>query len=68
MNIKAVNVKVGATINLGNYESLRLDYGMEAELEEGDTPSQAIDKIRDHLTKKMKADLINSNGGKNLLK
>ena len=32
MQVRRINVKTGLTINLGNYESARVDVGAEAEL------------------------------------
>ena len=68
MEIKTISVKVGATINLGNYESLRLDYGAEATLDFNESADEAITSLRQELTAKMREDLVNSNGGRDLLK
>ncbi|MCB9172303.1 MAG: hypothetical protein H6637_05205 [Ardenticatenales bacterium] len=36
MKITKITARVGVTVNLGNYESMRLDLSAEAELAEGD--------------------------------
>lgn len=68
MKATKVTVNVGITKNMGNYESLRLDYQMEVALGADDKPGPSIDEARDYLTTKMKADLLASNDGKDLLK
>ncbi len=53
-----VRVRYGRTINIGNYESIRLDYEVEVELDrEEDTVPLAIDTTRDYLKEKMAADV-----------
>ena len=42
MKTKSVRVNYGRTINMGNYESLRLDYAMEVELGPKDTDPHKI--------------------------
>ena len=36
MRVNEIEVRVGLTINLGNYESARVDVGAKGSLEEGD--------------------------------
>lgn len=67
MNITKVRVSLGATINLGNYESLRLEYSQEAELTGTESPVSVIDTLRDGLAEKIQADLIATNGGRDIL-
>lgn len=67
MKITNISVSVGATINLGNFESLRLDYSASALLDDREGMEYSIDVLRDELTTKMKTDLVASNGGRNLL-
>ena len=62
-----VRVSVGATINLGNYESLKIAYDVEAELAEGDSVKDSIDKARDLMTEKVREDLEATAGGKKYL-
>lgn len=38
MELKSVKVSIGGTVNLGNYENIRLDVAYEAAFEDGDTP------------------------------
>lgn len=45
MNLKSpdrVSVKLGRTINLGDFESARVDIGYETTVEPGEEPSDAI--------------------------
>jgi len=41
MRIVKVSVNYGETINIGNYESRRIDYGATAELAPGEEPAAA---------------------------
>jgi hypothetical protein len=36
-----IKVTIGRTINMGNYESMRLEEGMELDIEEGESISEA---------------------------
>jgi hypothetical protein len=45
--VKITQVDYQATINLGNYENERI--GLKAQLEEGDTPDQAIAQLRNRV-------------------
>lgn len=67
MKITDIEVRVGVTVNLGNYESLRVDYQARAEIEEGEKASEVIDKTRNYLKKKMAEDLEKTNGGRNFM-
>lgn len=40
MKVTTITVKRGTTVNLGDYESERLDVSLSAELEEGEDPDQ----------------------------
>jgi len=55
-----VRVRYGRTINIGNYESIRMDYEVEVELRAGDDVSEALDTTRDYLKDKMVADIKES--------
>jgi hypothetical protein len=50
MKIKEISVTVSRTFNLGNFESLRLEAGATAGLDDGETPEQArpqlIEEVR----------------------
>lgn len=67
MKITDVEVRVGVTVNIGNYESVRADYSARAVLEEGDAAKDAIDKCRTYLSDKIKKDLDASEGGRKFL-
>ena len=53
-----VNVTLGYTLNLGNFQSLRLDLGVIDSKREGETTEQAFDRVykfvEDKLTEKIK--------------
>jgi hypothetical protein len=68
MIITEVEARLGVTVNIGNFESVRLDYQVRAQLEEGESATEAIDKSRNWLRDKIAKDLVASNGGKDLLK
>lgn len=40
-----VNVALGYTLNLGNFQSLRIDIGVEDSKREGETVNEAFDRI-----------------------
>ena len=68
MKATKVRVSVGATINLGNFESLKIAYDIEADMDKaGESVNNCIDTLRDHLTEKVREDLSNSDGGKKYL-
>jgi hypothetical protein len=53
-----VNVTLGYTLNLGNFQSLRLDLGVIDSKRDGETTDQAFDRVykfvEDKLTEKIK--------------
>ena len=53
-----VNVTLGYTLNLGNFQSLRLDLGVIDSKRDGETTEQAFDRVykfvEDKLTDKIK--------------
>ena len=53
-----VSVTLGYTLNLGNFQSLRLDLGIVDSRRNGETPDQAFDRVykfvEDKLTTKIK--------------
>jgi len=60
---RRLEVRMGTTINMGDYESLRLDVGMAVDLPDGADDAQAYEDMCDYL-----ADEIDKNtpkkGGK----
>ena len=57
-NSTKVNVTLGYTLNLGNFQSLRLDLGVIDSKRDGETTEQAFDRVykfvEDKLTDKIK--------------
>ena len=53
-----VNITLGYTLNLGNFQSLRLDLGVIDNKQDGETTDQAFDRVykfvEDKLTEKIK--------------
>jgi hypothetical protein len=53
-----VTVSAGMTINLGNFESLRLDYGITDKVRNYEEPIDAINRleviVQEHLTARIK--------------
>jgi hypothetical protein len=53
-----VNVTLGYTLNLGNFQSLRLDLGVIDNKRDGETTEQAFDRVykfvEDKITEKIK--------------
>ena len=47
MKVTDIEVRIGRTVNMGNYESLRLDLGARvSDFPEGKPVSESIDQIR----------------------
>lgn len=63
-----ITVNFGVTKNMGNFESLRLDYQMKVELGPGEKPGPVIDDAREYLANKMKTDIDANDGGKDFLR
>ena len=55
MKVKLVHVSYGRTINLGNYESLKLEFGVDVELEKDQAPETALHDLRHYLREQVKA-------------
>jgi hypothetical protein len=57
-DLTKVNVTLGYTLNLGNFQSLRLDLGVIDSKRDGETTEQAFDRVykfvEDKLTEKIK--------------
>lgn len=55
MKYNEVKISLGHTINLGNYESRRVDFSVSAFLDDGDDVDNVISEVRkkcnDHLNK-----------------
>jgi hypothetical protein len=53
-----ISVALGYTLNLGNFQSLRFDFGVVDSKRNGETPDQAFERIykfvEDKLTEKVK--------------
>ena len=47
--VTKVKMMIGKTINLGNYESIRVDYGVEADVGEAEDLDQIHDQLVDEL-------------------
>jgi hypothetical protein len=43
--MEEVSVTLGFTMNLGNFESIRFDYGLKAHVRDGETYDEAFDRI-----------------------
>lgn len=57
MEPKEVYISVGVTKNMGNYEFLRVDYGIRVSLDPTETWSTAIDRSRKAIHKKLDKDM-----------
>lgn len=72
MKVTQVEVNYGRTVNMGNYESLRLDYTIRVVLDEGETARTQQRKmriaLREAVDKAIKDELDWLQGAKNLVK
>lgn len=50
--IKQVSVNLGVTLNIGNYQSIRVDVGATADVD-NKTPDEAFEQAREFATKKL---------------
>lgn len=48
-----VSFSLGYTVNAGNFESLRIDVGLEIEGKPGETPEQTYQRVSDWVSKKL---------------
>lgn len=48
-----VNVSLGYTLNLGNFQSLRIDLGVEDSKKEGENVQQAFERVYDFVEEKL---------------
>jgi len=53
MAITRVSISIGRTVNLGNYESLRMEITSESDINEGRTPDQTLDDLEAFVTKSL---------------
>ena len=57
MRVTYIEVQVGLTKNLGNYESAKIAYTFGATLDDDETVSKTKNTIRDHLVKEINKDI-----------
>jgi hypothetical protein len=48
-----INVALGYTLNLGNFQSLRVDIGIEDARREGETVSEAFERVYEFVEAKL---------------
>lgn len=48
-----VSFSLGYTVNAGNFESLRIDVGLEIEGKPGETPAQTYERASEWVSKKL---------------
>jgi hypothetical protein len=48
-----INVTLGYTLNLGNFQSLRIDLGIEDSRKDGETIKEAFDRVYDFVEQKL---------------
>jgi hypothetical protein len=48
-----VTVTLGYTLNLGNFQSLRIDLGIEDSRRDGETITEAFDRVYDFVEQKL---------------
>ena len=57
MKVIEIEVRVGRTKNVGNYESSRLDYSYRIQLEEGDSVVEVRQRTLEHLKNEVAKDV-----------
>jgi hypothetical protein len=52
-----VNVTLGYTMNLGNFQSLRIDIGVEDQIREGENAQEGFDRVYSFVEQQLAAKL-----------
>jgi hypothetical protein len=58
MKVKTVSFSRGATLNVGDFESVKVEVGAEAELEDGESAVQAFDKLRRFVNEQVHQEVV----------
>lgn len=58
MKVTKVSYRRGATLNVGNYESVKIEISADAELEEGDTPQSVLEALRREVTEEIRNEAL----------
>lgn len=58
MKIIKVKVSVGETVNIGNYENVRADIGMEAEIPDNKEAVDILDILRKECEQELEATIL----------
>lgn len=53
MKSKRIGVRLGYKVNMGNYETLDIDYSFSAELDENEDKDEAFEKIKGWVDEKV---------------
>lgn len=53
MNTSKVKVSMGYTVNMGDYENIRFDYGIETDTREGETAAAAFERAEEFVSKRL---------------
>lgn len=53
MQIKEIEVRLGRTLNMGDFESFRADVGMKTELGVNDDPDEVYNNLKDRVEEKL---------------
>lgn len=56
MKIKQITYGRGETVNTGNFNSVRVDVSVTADIEDGDSPEEVYAKVRDAVNSKVAAE------------
>jgi len=62
--LRSINVAYGKTVNLGNFESARIDLGISLDLNEKEDHEEMIDSVFIFLKEKVKELELNERRGK----
>lgn len=46
MKIKQIRIALGRTLNIGNYESIRIDVDFTADIDDNENPQTAFENLR----------------------
>lgn len=58
MKVTKVSYRRGATLNVGEYESVKIEISADAELEEGDTPQSVLEALRQSVTEEIRSEAL----------
>ena len=58
MKVTKIFYKRGATLNVGEYESVKIEIAAEAELDDGESMAEAVEALRQQVSEELRAEAL----------